>query len=424
MANPNEDQDKDKIKSKEKDDLSKAVTDLSLNSKKSFEPFVIRANGNAYECIGRTGKGSFGVVYKAVVQNSKLTVAIKKVLQDPNYKNRELQIMRMVKHPNTVELIDSFYQRDKEKNEVFLNLILGYMPENLYEVSSRYAKRNEQMPMSHIQAYTWQLCRALGYVHNLGICHRDIKPQNLLIDSETQRLRLCDFGSAKILVRGEQNVSYICSRYYRAPELIFGASFYTTAIDMWSTGCVMAELILGTPIFAGESGIDQLVEIIKVLGTPTRKQIHSMNPDYKDYNKFPSIKRHPWEKLFPPETPSDALDLMAKMLRYTPSHRILPLEALCHPFFEELKKANSSNNSAASPYFDFSSEELQSGYELGVLNELFPAEELKKLADRYDFTKVPKQRRVLHRTSDSSSSDDEPEPQSSGDSSDNDEDDD
>jgi len=75
-------------------------------------------------------------------------------------------------------------------------------------------------------------------------------------------LRLCDFGSAKILVRGEQNVSYICSRYYRAPELIFGASFYTTAIDMWSTGCVMAELILGTPIFAGESGIDQLVEII------------------------------------------------------------------------------------------------------------------------------------------------------------------
>jgi len=331
----------------------------------------------------------------------------------------------MVKHPNTVELIDSFYQRDKEKNEVFLNLILGYMPENLYEVSSRYAKKNEQMPMSHIQAYIWQLCRALGYVHNLGICHRDIKPQNLLIDSETQRLRLCDFGSAKILVRGEQNVSYICSRYYRAPELIFGASFYTTAIDMWSTGCVMAELILGTPIFAGDSGIDQLVEIIKVLGTPTRKQIHSMNPDYKDYNKFPSIKRHPWEKLFPPETPGTALDLMAKMLRYTPSHRILPLEALCHSFFDDLKTANSSlPNGAFSPYFDFATEELHSAYELGVLTDLFPADELKKLADRYDLSKAPKPRRALHRTSDSSSSDEEPEPQSSGDSSENDDEDD
>ena len=76
-------------------------------------------------------------------------------------------------------------------------------------------------------------------------------------------LKLCDFGSAKILVRGEPNVSYICSRYYRAPELIFGASDYTLAIDVWSSGCVMAEMLLGEPIFAGESGIDQLVEIIK-----------------------------------------------------------------------------------------------------------------------------------------------------------------
>ena len=79
-------------------------------------------------------------------------------------------------------------------------------------------------------------------------------------------LKLCDFGSAKLLVKGEPNVSYICSRYYRAPELIFGASDYTSAIDVWSSGCVMAEMILGEPIFAGESGIDQLVEIIK--GTP------------------------------------------------------------------------------------------------------------------------------------------------------------
>jgi len=128
------------------------------------------------------------------------------------------------------------------------------------------------MPLSHIESYIWQLCRALSYIHSLGICHRDIKPQNLLINSQTLQLRLCDFGSAKILVPREQNVAYICSRYYRAPELIFGAVFYTTAIDIWSTGCVFAELILGTPLFAGESGVDQLVEIIKVLGTPTRSK--------------------------------------------------------------------------------------------------------------------------------------------------------
>lgn len=93
---------------------------------------------------------------------------------------------------------------------------------------------------------------------------RDIKPQNLLVNINTHALKLCDFGSAKALVRGEPNISYICSRYYRAPELIFGATDYTCAIDVWSVGCVMAELLLGSPLFPGDSGVDQLVEIIKV----------------------------------------------------------------------------------------------------------------------------------------------------------------
>lgn len=99
-------------------------------------------------------------------------------------------------------------------------------------------------------------------------------------------------SSAKILVPGEPNVSYICSRYYRAPELIFGATNYTLNIDVWSTGCVMAELILGQPFFPGESGIDQLVEIIKILGTPSKEQIAAMNASYVEH-RFPLIKPHP-----------------------------------------------------------------------------------------------------------------------------------
>jgi serine/threonine protein kinase len=124
------------------------------------------------------------------------------------------------------------------------------------------------VPPLLVKLYSYQLLRSISYIHAIGICHRDIKPQNILVDTGSHTLKLCDFGSAKQLVPGEPNVSYICSRYYRAPELIFGNSNYTTAIDVWSVGCCIAELMLGQPIFPGESGVDQLVEIIKILGTP------------------------------------------------------------------------------------------------------------------------------------------------------------
>lgn len=124
----------------------------------------------------------------------------------------------------------------------------------------------------------YQLVRSLAYIHSVGVCHRDVKPPNVLYDPSTGIVKLIDFGSAKMIVPGQPNVSYIASRYYRAPECIFGSTEYTNQIDVWAAGCVMAELMLGQPIFLGESGIDQLVEIIKILGTPTKQQIVSMNP--------------------------------------------------------------------------------------------------------------------------------------------------
>jgi serine/threonine protein kinase len=116
------------------------------------------------------------------------------------------------------------------------------------------------------------MLRGLAYLHSLGICHRDIKPSNLLV-TDDHKLKICDFGSAKRLIKGQNNVSYICSRYYRAPELIFGCTEYSHAVDVWAAGCVIAELLIGQALFPGESGVDQLVEIIKVLGTPNRDQI-------------------------------------------------------------------------------------------------------------------------------------------------------
>jgi len=113
---------------------------------------------------------------------------------------------------------------------LYLNLVLEFVPDTVYRVARAFHKKKEYMPILYVKLYAYQLCRSLAYIHGLGICHRDIKPQNLLIDHERGILKLCDFGSAKILKSGEPNVSYICSRYYRAPELIFGATFYTTTI--------------------------------------------------------------------------------------------------------------------------------------------------------------------------------------------------
>ncbi len=214
------------------------------------------------------------------------TVAIKKVYQDKRYKNRELQIMKELFHPNVVTMKHAFYTTGDKSDEVYLNVVMDYVPETVYRVMRHYVKMKQSVPKLLVKLYAYQMFRSLSYIHALGICHRDIKPQNLLVDPSTHILKLCDFGSAKRLVKGEPNVSYICSRYYRAPELIFGCTDYTPAIDVWSVGCVIAELMLGQPLFPGESGVDQLVEIIKVLGTPTREQIQAMNPNYTEF-KFP-----------------------------------------------------------------------------------------------------------------------------------------
>lgn len=264
------------------------------------------------------------------------------------------------------------FPQGEKPDELYLNLVLEFVSETVYSINRRHQKHSTPLPLLHVKLYLYQLSRALAHIHTLGICHRDIKPQNLLVNPTTQELKLCDFGSAKTLVQGEPNVSYICSRYYRAPELIFGSTDYTTAIDIWSQGCVGAELLLGQPLFPGDSGVDQLVEIIKVLGTPTKDEIRSMNSNYMEF-KFPQIKSCQWKKIFRNKTPEDAMDFIAATLAYTPANRLKPLEGCTHRFFDELRDPATklSTGNPLPPLFNFSQYELSIPSE--TLDKLIPS---------------------------------------------------
>ncbi|XP_034197995.1 shaggy-related protein kinase eta isoform X2 [Prunus dulcis] len=273
------------------------------------------------------GTGSFGIVFQAKCLESGETVAIKKVLQDRRYKNRELQLMRVMDHPNVVSLKHCFFSTTS-RNELFLNLVMEYVPETMYRVLKHYSNANQRMPLIYVKLYMYQ-------------------------------------------VKGEANISYICSRFYRAPELIFGATDYTTSIDIWSAGCVLAELLLGQPLFPGENAVDQLVEIIKVLGTPTREEIRCMNPNYTDF-RFPQIKAHPWHKVFHKRMPPEAIDLASRLLQYSPSLRCTALEACAHPFFDELREPNARlpNGRPFPPLFNFKQD--LSGASPELINRLIP----------------------------------------------------
>jgi len=334
---------------------------------KGFTTKVVVGNGIQYEIVGDVGTGSFGVVVGAINQTTKEKVALKRVLQDQRYKNRELQIMQMLKHPNIVALRDSFFQQEasKRENEIYLTLVMEYVPNTVYQVTKSKSQKGELLDMIVCKLYIYQLFKALGFMHSLGVCHRDIKPQNLLVNEKTGVLKLCDFGSSKIFVRNEPNVAYICSRYYRAPELIFGSTTYGTAIDVWSTGCVLGELILGKVLFAGKNSVEQLVEIIKILGTPTAEEVKKMNPNYTEQS-FPSIKTKDWGSVYGQVRNnvdiSELVDLTGKILRYIPESRFNAYQAMAHPFFKELKSTSVTlpdGTPLPTGLFSFAPEELK-----------------------------------------------------------------
>ncbi|EKX34529.1 hypothetical protein GUITHDRAFT_158803 [Guillardia theta CCMP2712] len=288
-----------------------------------------------------TGNGTFGVVYEAVLEETGEKVAVKRVRQDPRFRNRELAIMRLLNHPNIVPLKHyGFSSVAASPGKIYLNLVMEFLPANLHRLIKYHARRQESMSLLSAKVYSWQILRALAYLHRRNICHRDIKPQNVLIDPETHKAKLCDFGSSKRLQSGTTSIAYICSRFYRSPELIMGATEYSTSIDMWSFGCVLGEMLIGRPLFPAESQEQQLKSIAQVIGVPDGSMLKSM----KRPRTF--FRRH--------------LDSSHPLLVYKPEKRLNPLQCLAHSFFDVLRSPDTClpGKRSLPSLFDFTTEEI------------------------------------------------------------------
>jgi len=284
------------------------------------------------------GNGAFGVVWRAREESGNGTqVAIKKVVLDRRYHNRELEMMKGLDHECVIKLHHHFEKPGRKRDETYLHLVMDFLPQTIRSVAlaRQKADSRSRLPIEDVTVYLYQTLKALQYVHSKRICHRDLKPDNLLVDPASRRLKLIDFGCAKVLVKGQPNVSYICSRYYRAPELMFGATEYTCAVDMWSLGTIMVELLIGHLPFQGQDSTQQhLVEIMKILGTPTERDLRQMRATCS-IDDLPKLKPYPWERIFPSFTPPPAIDLARQLLCYDPMKRLTAEQALLHPFFAD-----------------------------------------------------------------------------------------
>jgi serine/threonine protein kinase len=337
--------------------------DVTSNKTQITKPMLVKQ----YKKIG---KGAFGIVTQAKLFDTDGWLgpfAIKKVPAQTEYKSRELEILRMTNHPNIISLEYYFTHKGPEDTQVYLHLAMECLPETLQmEIRYYYTSRLE-LPLKHIKLYTYQLARGMLYLHALGICHRDIKPSNVLVDPATGELKICDFGSAKRLEPRQPSVAYICSRYYRAPELIVGCQYYSTRIDIWGLGCCIAEMLIGNAIFQGEDSLLQLREISKLLGPPDKRFIFNSNPKYNGplfskllFNGNSSSRFH---KLFG-RAEESGIDLLMKVLVYEPEKRLSPRRIMAHPFFDDLRIDNQfvprgSNGPVPLPkLFNFSQFEL------------------------------------------------------------------
>ncbi|KAL2914297.1 Cyclin-dependent kinase catalytic subunit [Polyrhizophydium stewartii] len=292
-----------------------------------------------YERLEKIGEGTYGVVYKATEKASGQTVALKKIRLEtedegvPSTAIREISLLKELKHPNVVKLLDIIH------NDTKLYLIFEFLDLDL----KRYMDSTSPFGLAPglVKSYLYQILKGLMFCHCHRILHRDLKPQNLLIDQHGN-LKLADFGLARAFGIPLRTYTHeVVTLWYRSPEILLGSKHYSTAVDMWSVGCIFAEMVLKHPLFPGDSEIDEIFRIFRILGTPTETIWPGFVtlPDYK--STFPVWSAQPMASVVP-TLEIEGQDLLQAFLAYDPAARISAKRALNHPYFRDVDLTTSN----------------------------------------------------------------------------------
>jgi len=291
----------------------------------------------------KIGKGAYGVVFKSTDKKTKEVVALKKLYDafrndtDAQRTFREVMILQELNgHDNIIRLLNVI----KAENNMDLYLVFDYMEADLYN-----AIRANILQDIHKQYILYQTLKAMKFIHSADIIHRDLKPSNIFINSDCQ-IKIGDFGLARTLASGKNGHSavvtdYVATRWYRAPEMLLGSQYYSKSVDMWSIGCILAELLSAKPLFPGKSTKNQIEMVLEITGLPKREEFQAIREKYLieiDDKVFPTKLTKKSLKSVVPGASPDALDLMNKLLQFNPDKRLTLEEALKHKYLEAFHK--------------------------------------------------------------------------------------
>jgi len=300
------------------------------------EPFLVDPS---YEFVKELGQGAYGLVCAVRNTHTGDSIAIKKVTKIFTKKiltKRALREFKLLAHFRGHKNITCLYDLDIVDTHNFNEV---YLYEELMEADLHAIIRSGQpLTDQHFQSFIYQTLCGLLYIHSASVLHRDLKPGNLLVNADCE-LKICDFGLARGFDMDPNAANagfmteYVATRWYRAPEIMLSFTNYTTAIDIWSVGCILAELLGGRPIFKGKDYVDQLNQILHYLGTPSNETLQRVgSPRAQEYiRSLPYSPGVPFAQLYPKANPL-ALDLLSKLLAFDPSQRITCTEALRHPY--------------------------------------------------------------------------------------------